>query len=121
MNCQFLHRQISFHEIWGWLSRRQVVAWHHYMSAAVVAYLLPWCAVFVETALTWRHQMHLAMHFGFPRFVDPVVWLWMVVPAAITFVILLPFIRYPISRRIVSICIVFGWILFLLLNEAETK
>jgi hypothetical protein len=121
MNRQWLYRPVRLAEIRSWLLQRNPVDWHHYLHAAVMAYALPWFAVLTEMALTWRHQMHLAMHFGFPRFTDPSVWLWMTVPAGISFLILAPVVRYPVLRRIFVVCISLGWMAFLFLNEAETK
>jgi hypothetical protein len=39
----------------------------------------------------------------------PIVWLWMGVPAVITFLILLPFLRSPLWRRVVYIGLCLFW------------
>ena len=95
--------------------------WRHYALAALFAYALPWLAIIVEMFFTWGTQMHLAGHFGIPLFSDPYSWLWMMIPGAITFVILLPFIRLPRQRWIASACVLLGWTLFLLSIQTNTK
>ena len=100
--------------------RKPRLSWHHYLITAVVAYSLPWLATIVEMILTWSTQMHLAGHFGI-LFANPHVWLWMAIPAAITFAILLPFVRSTTGRWIASACLCLGWILFFLSNQVNTR
>jgi hypothetical protein len=95
--------------------------WNHYLALALFACALPWLAVFTEMLLTWSVQIHLAGHFGTPISDDPNLWLWMIIPGAITFVLLLPFSRSPKRRWIASACLFLAWTLFFLSGQADTK
>ena len=103
-------------------SSRPRLAWHHYLLAALFAYALPRLAIIVEMFLTWHVQIHLVGHFGLPPlFTDPLAWYWMTLPGAITFLILLPFIRSSKRRWIASACVFLAWTLFFLSSQANTK
>jgi hypothetical protein len=96
------------------------LGWHHYLLAALFAYSLPWLAILIEMSLTWGTQVHLAGHFGvlLPNFQT---CLWMAIPAAISFLILLPFMRSRNGRWIASAWICLGWTAFFLSIQVNTK
>jgi hypothetical protein len=93
---------------------------HDYLLNALIAYLLPWLAVLVEMVLTWGQQIQLATH-GIGPFFSPYAYLWMMIPAVITFLILVPFIRRPTRRWAACGCIFLGWMLLMLLNQTGMK
>jgi hypothetical protein len=80
--------------------------WFNYLIAAAAAYASTVGAFF----LCWLMQSLSAVL----EIVDlpPVqLWLWMALPAAITFIVVFPFLRFPIPRRVVLLCVCLGWVI----------
>lgn len=77
----------------------------NYLTAAVVAYLIPWLAGCIESFMT--HSTIL------PRR-DEILptFAWMMVPGVINFLILLPFLKSPVVSRLIAALLLVSWILF---------
>ena len=78
---------------------RSKLKWFHYAIAALASYLTPWLAMLLGSGCQ-----------GFD-FTSRSLWLGMLVPGGITFLLLLPFLRFPILRRIALVCFCLGWML----------
>src|SRR5256885_16660624 len=98
-------------------SRKRQLQWYQYLLTAFIAYLLPLLAVLLEMVLDWQNQVHLVTHFGLP-FAKSGFWIWMIIPASISFVILFLFARSTRGGVIASACICLCWMLFLMANRA---
>jgi hypothetical protein len=124
MSCYWLHHDISLGEIKRWLSPVQRLSWFHYVIAALVAYLTTWLAAF-----SWDFFRHRILSHPFSRFhpeqddydFSLSTFLWMTIPAAINLLILLPFLRFPVRRRIAYVCLFAVWIFVLWYFQAATK
>jgi hypothetical protein len=73
-----------------------------YLKAAIIAYLIPWVAFFFQSAIVRSPVLMNG--------IDISLLLWMAVPAALNFVILLPFLRFQITSRFIAAILVVGWI-----------
>lgn len=97
-------------------SEVQKLSWFHYVFAALVSYFTSWLLIFFSMFID-----HLVLSHPFPydQFhpernnsdFSATEFLWMAVPAVINFLILLPFLRFPVRRRIAYICLIAGWLL----------
>ena len=79
--------------------------WHDYASALLVSYLIPCIAVLLDAVFApqyWTHSTISSRDL-------PGAFLWMLVPAIITFFAIWPFRLYPIGRRIAAACACIGW------------
>ncbi|HWD93574.1 MAG TPA: hypothetical protein VG938_14630 [Verrucomicrobiae bacterium] len=91
-------------------SARPSLRWSDYLLAALIAYLIPLLAVFLQPGFTNRYEVFL----GRELFHDARAWLWMLVPAAIDFAILLPFLKSPGSKRAAAVFLLFAWVCIIL-------
>ena len=97
MRADLLHHDISLEELRRWSSPTQHLFWFHHLFAVVIAYLTTWMVL-----LGWGCWEYFILQHGFSSYhpVDPVpplsAFLWMAVPALINFLILLPFLRFPV-------------------------
>jgi hypothetical protein len=84
----------------------------HYAFALLISCLAPWLAAFFGS---WW--------FSTPYFIPwklrPDIFLWMLVPAGITFLALLPFLRYQVGRKAALIILCVVWVV--LEKPAKTK
>jgi hypothetical protein len=100
----------------------QKLSWIDYAFAAFASYLMTWLAIFF-----WECWRHFILSHPFNRFhpADPIPafsdFLRMTLPAAINFLILLPFLRFPVRRRIAYVCLFAVWIFVLWFFQAETR
>jgi hypothetical protein len=94
------------------------LSWRGYLSGLFVAYLIPWLAVLLRAILSWRfwgdYPLPLRRLLVLSDFS---IFLWMMIPAAISFLILWPFLRYRIGRRIASVVICAGWMYLEAMNH----
>ena len=95
--------------------------WFHYITAAFISYSMPWLAILLFPALSWRGVDDAVRNYRGDVFNHLSVWLWMIAPAAITFLILFPFLRFPMRRRIAFVCVCLAWVFLLSLGGARTK
>jgi hypothetical protein len=96
---------------------RQKLGWFNYLIAAAVAYLSTVGSFFlcglVQSLPDGRGIFGLS---------DTQLWFWMALPAAITFVLVLPFLRFSIARRFVLVCVCLGWVIIgSTLGRAKTR
>jgi hypothetical protein len=88
--------------------------------AALVAYLACWLAVLAAFAFSAQNLTlrNLKIDFNGPGF-----WLLITVPGGITFLTLLPFLKFPFARRVVFLCVWVGWLVLcsMLLNPGKTR
>ncbi len=102
----------------------QHLSWVHYLGAALVSYLTTWLAVYL-----WMFIHYFILSHPFDRFhperdsLDfPLsVLLWMTIPAAVNFLILLPFLRFPVRRRTAYGCLLAAWTFIFWFFQAETR
>jgi Na+/melibiose symporter-like transporter len=86
------------------------LTWRDYVSGLFIAYLIPWLAVFIQAILSWRYWGDYPLPFRrILVFSDFSILLWMMIPAAISFLILWPFLRYRIGRRVAVVVICLAW------------
>jgi len=96
--------------------------WRHYFAAIITAYLLNWIAGGLNGVL-----FHILLKKPYSRFQPPRLTLTLedfllsCIPAVINFLILWPFLRSPIKRRIVAVLIVIGWLILSIIFRAETR
>jgi hypothetical protein len=95
--------------------------WFHYFFAGGISYVIPCLGLLVGCGGLWLN----AVSWSEGRLIVPIrseLWLFMLVPSAITFALLFPFLRFPAQRRIVAVCLLFAWLLlFLALAPAKTR
>jgi len=92
-------------------SRIQRLSWFHYVFAVFAAYLLPWLDMFL-LSMYWRLRtgvIYDRYHQGEDDSVVPTLVVTTIV-AVINFLILLPFLRFPVRRRIAYFCLCVGWL-----------
>jgi hypothetical protein len=75
--------------------------WFHYIIAAGVSYVVPWLAILIGPVGSVSRLR------GFNP--APAMWLLMSVPCAITFFILLPFLRFRARRWVALVCLLLAW------------
>jgi undecaprenyl pyrophosphate phosphatase UppP len=98
------------------------ISWMHYFCAAVASYLSPWLAAFVVDLF-----IHRFLGFPYSRFQprDPIPpfssFLLALIPAAISFIILLPFLRSRSRRLFAYLFICAGWVLLFWFTRADTR
>jgi hypothetical protein len=89
----------------------------NYLVAALIAYLIPWVAICVQSShgqYGWWYTAILAnINFS--------IFLWTLVPGAINFLILLPFLKHPVQSRIAAIFLLLGWTWLLLSSTPKLK
>ena len=76
--------------------------WFHYLFAAGMSYLIPCLAMLLVWPTNDRRGLLLVTS-------EP--WLFMLLPAGLTFGVLFPFLRAPVQRRIALVCVCVGWML----------
>src|ERR1035437_10698681 len=92
-------------------SRVQRLSWFQYIFAALLSYLTLWLAAFLEDFLWHRILLHPVNRFILDQSHFPTsIWLMLIFPAAINFLILLPFLRFPVLRWIAFVCLCIGWV-----------
>ena len=96
--------------------------WFDYVIAALISYALVWLAVFLEMAWLWERVLAQIRrsHYspaGLLIVSNPIAWLWLILPAAVSFLTLLPFLRFPRPRWMAFIGLCVGWIYILSLAE----
>jgi hypothetical protein len=124
MSYDWLHHDISFGEIKRLFSPVQRLSWFHYVIAALVAYLTTWLAGFF-----WDFVQHRILSHLYSRFhpeqdsydFSLSMCLWLTIPAAINPLILLPFLRFPVRRRIAYACLFVVWIFIFWFFQADTR
>ncbi|HEX4262966.1 MAG TPA: hypothetical protein VH597_01400 [Verrucomicrobiae bacterium] len=88
-----------------------------YLITALIAYSIPVLAILLQPGFTNR----FTVFWGRDLFNDAQAWLEMLLPAAINFFILLPFLRFQGLSRAVAIFLLFGWTLFILFTAAKIR
>jgi undecaprenyl pyrophosphate phosphatase UppP len=94
----------------------------HYFCAAVASYLAPWFAAFAVEIF-----IHRFLGFPYDRFqpLDPIPpfasFLVALIPGAITFAILLPFLRSRSRRLFAYFFICAGWVLLFWFTRADNR
>ena len=85
-----------------------------YVFAMVVAYLIPWMALLLHAVLSWRRWSdypavfrHALLHQQFAELSSGA--LWALIPGAVTFLVLAPFLRFPVARRGLLLLLVLAW------------
>ena len=108
MSCQWLSQDVN---------RKEQLSWHHYLCAAAVSLLVPFLVACVQSALVmhrgYRLSFALLYGFDFRMLLYIGFWIWIAPVAFISFLILLPFLRFPFWRRAVLVFVCFGWIWFI--------
>jgi hypothetical protein len=95
--------------------------WFHYVFALFAAYSAPWLAVFLDAASIWRYWSDYPVPFRtLLDHADLSMLFVMLLPAIITFFILLPFLKSPMGRRIAFACAVVGWMFLLHASKVRT-
>src|SRR5689334_8879877 len=97
----------------------QKIRWYEYVFAALIAYLIPWVPglpLFISRGPYSTRNAFLLR--GLISFKDLSAIGWMLVPGTITFLILLPFLRYRYARRIIAgfMCCVWFYLLVILVS-----
>lgn len=96
---------------------RQKLGCFNYLIAAAVAY-----ASTVGTFFLCSLMQSLSAGRGILELPEAQLWFWMALPAAITFVFVLPFLRFPVARRFVLVCVCLGWVIISsTLGRAKTR
>jgi hypothetical protein len=103
------------------LSQIQRLSWYHYALAALAS-----CLTTLMLGLFWEIFWHFILSHPYNRFQPerdswhfPILaWLFF---SALNFLILFPFLRFPVRRRIAYVCLCVGWILVFWLFQAETR
>jgi hypothetical protein len=111
----WLHHPLSVEDLVRWFWSKRAVSWREYVFAAALACVLPILALGIEWCLTWQNQVSLVRHFGLPDFGNIIGW--MAIPALISFLAFLPFLRYPVCCRVVAVFLSLAWILILFRGE----
>ncbi len=75
--------------------------WFHYFVAAAVSYMVPWLAMVIGPVGSMSRLREL-----YPA---PAMWLAMSVPCVITFILLLPFLRFRVERWLASGFLLVAW------------
>lgn len=88
-----------------------------YTTAVLIAYLIPWMAICIQSSMREYGWWHTAILANF----DGSMLLWAIIPGAINFLILLPSLKHPIQSRIVATILLLGWTWFLLSSTAKLK
>ena len=93
------------------------LTFRHYAYALLMSYLVPWLAAFFGS---WWFPYPWSVPFK-RLFLDAQldILFWMVVPAGITFLALLPFLRYRLGRKAALVALCAMW--FVLERPAMTK
>ena len=87
------------------------VRWPEYFGALLLAYLIPWLAVLLlDTLSVVCGSAPLVLEALIYRSIFTVM-AWMAVPALITFLMLLPFVRYRDVRRFIAGLLFLAWVL----------
>jgi hypothetical protein len=87
-----------------------------YIIAALIAYLMPLPAIFLQPSFDNPYAALLT-----PNPFEARAWLWMLVPAAVNFVVLLPFLKFPDWSRVVAFLLLFGWVWFFFSMDFKIK
>jgi hypothetical protein len=115
MRTDWLHHEISVEELRSWSSSAQHLSWFHYLFAGIVAYLTTWM-IFLGLGcwdcFVLQHGFSIYRPAG-DLFPPLSAFCWMTVPAVVNFLILLPFLRFPVRRRIAYVCLLAAWALLL--------
>src|SRR5215471_18179254 len=81
--------------------------WFQYVFAVHISYAIPWLAILLLVSSVSQHtdvrSPERSPEAGI--FYDLPVWLWMTVPAAINFLIFLPFLKSRALRLFVLLCL----------------
>ena len=96
---------------------RRRLKFSDYLIAALIAYLIPWVAICIQSSVHqygWWFTAILA-NINFSRLP------WTIVPGVINFLILLPSLKHPIQSRLVAIILLLGWTWFLLSLTPKLK
>ena len=90
--------------------------WFNYVLAALAAYLAPLTAVYANLGLILMRGGHDLEHLAGGSFYnvsihtnDPKWWLTLLIPAGITFLAFLPFLKFDFARRFVFACACAVW------------
>jgi hypothetical protein len=91
--------------------------WFNYLIAGAVAY-----ASTVGTFFLCNLMQSLSAGRGVVEVPEARLWFWLALPAAITFILVLPFLRFPVARRLVLVCVCLGWVILVsTLGRAKTR
>jgi hypothetical protein len=99
----------------GATSARTRLRLSDYLTTATMAYAIPWLGVCLQSTMV--HWRNAELHGG----IKHLAFLWMLVPAAINFLILLPFVKFPVISRLIAGVLVFGWTYFLVFASQGIK
>lgn len=88
----------------------QKLRWFHYVFAGIVSYLIPVLAVAIQSASVLSSGIRLYQAILYQEMSNPLFWIWMAVPAGITFLILFPFLDLPGFRRVLLIVFCIIWL-----------
>jgi hypothetical protein len=107
-------------------SLKQKLSWRHYLFAGLMSGLVPFSVTCLQSALVIRRGFRLsfAMLYGLDvrMLLHEGFWEWAAAMALISFLILLPFLKFPILRRFVLAVVCVGWTWFIFaFCEAVTR
>ena len=98
------------------------LTWRDYASAVFVAYLIPWLAILLRAVLFWRYWSDYPWPFRrLLIFSDFSIVFWMMIPAAISFLALWPFLPFRIGRRVAVVIICLLWMYLETANHLRTN
>ncbi len=122
MSYYWLHHDISSREVKRWLSSVQRLSWFHYAFAAFIAYLVFWLDASLVSFYSMLRVGIIINRYHQDNSLGLVPLLLMTaVIGAVNFLILWPFLRFPIRRRIVYVCLCVGWMIIFWNLQADTR
>jgi hypothetical protein len=77
----------------------QPLKWSDYLLTAVMSYALPWLVIFLSYLI--RPSVRTVLYRICDKTDAPEVWIELLIPAAITFLVLCPFLKYRAASWLV--------------------
>ena len=107
------------------VNRRQRLSWSHYIFAGIVSLFMPVLVACVQSVLVFRrgYRLGFAILYGFDirMLLRLNFWVWTLAMVLISFLLLLPLLRFPVWRRLGLASVCFGWTWFIFFCEAVTR
>jgi hypothetical protein len=106
------------------LSKHRGLSRWDLISAALMSLLAPVLVEFLQSMLVLHRGYRLRFAFLYQMlddFSDGGLWIGGAIIAVITFLILLPFLRFPVLSRFVFICLCIGWTYLFYATEPVTS
>jgi hypothetical protein len=86
----------------------QPLKWYDYLLAAIMSYALPWLVIFLNVLP--RPISHTVLYRTCDKTDKAEIWITMLIPAAITFLVLIPFLRNRVACWIVYVLAGIVWL-----------